>query len=106
MFFTLGLTEAEIDQAIKVASKVQPPPASPAAATTPPSAVPPPLPPRALAPVQPVQRYRPRTWGEYAMVTAVVGGVGYALYHFVRVIHYRTHLEISTNVVIYCSKEI
>ena len=78
----VGLTEAEISSAIKMAASVQP--TQSAAAVVPfgsPSA--PPLPPRPLTPLQPVQQRR--KWSEYALIAAAVGGVGYALFHFVRV---------------------
>lgn len=40
----------------------------------------PPLPPRPLNPL-----FQSRSWSEYAMMAAVVGGVGYAIIHFLKV---------------------
>lgn len=69
-----GLTEAEIDAAVSRAEST-PPPSN--------GQNPPQLPPRPLTP--PHHRPQPRTWSEYAVMAAVVGGVGFALAHFFRV---------------------
>ena len=70
-----GLTDAEINQAMQLAgvsTNVSPDPANYQIAQAPP------LPVRTLNPP-------PRTWSEYALIAAVVGGVGYGLYHFIKV---------------------
>ncbi|XP_064385091.1 peroxisomal membrane protein PEX14-like [Halichondria panicea] len=67
-----GLTEAEIDQAIQLAG------VSNTASTITGPFAPPPLPARTLTPSSPT------SWREYALIAAVVGGVGYAVYQFVR----------------------
>lgn len=78
----VGMTESEIDNAIKLAASVQPT-QSPTATTSVAPTMAPPLPPRPLTPPQPVVQQR--TWKDYAVTVAVIGGVGYALFHFVRV---------------------
>ena len=76
MIFVLqGLTEIEINTAVDRADQQAPP--------TVPNATAPPLPPRPLTPIH--HPPQPRTWSEYALMAAVVGGVGYAVVHFVKV---------------------
>ena len=79
---TIGLTDAEVEKAVEQAEQQ----GALAPASTNQSAVisrpvgAPPLPPRppALPP-------RERSWSEYAVMVAVVGGIGYAVVYFVRV---------------------
>ena len=78
MYSYLGLNDAEIDKAVKLAQ--QQGALAPASNQNAAIAGPPPLPPRPPTPPP-----RPRTWSEYAVMAAVVGGVGYAVVYFVRV---------------------
>ena len=76
--FLPGLTDAEITQAIQLAATQNKQLGLGNDIVL--SGQAPPLPARHLNPSVPRT-----TWREYALMTAVVGGVGYALYHFVRV---------------------
>ena len=80
-FLYTGLTDDEIDRAVQLAKQVpstsQPAFPSNQVATV---GMPPPLPPRPLNP-PPHQR----SWSEYVVLTALVGGAGYAIVQFIRV---------------------
>ena len=78
MYSYLGLNDAEIDKAMQLAK--QQGALAPASNQNTAITGPPPLPPRPPTPPP-----RPRTWSEYAVMAAVVGGVGYAVVYFVRV---------------------
>ena len=78
-----GLTDAEIVKAVQLAEQqgILAPPTltnQNAALARPVGA--PPLPPRSPAPPP-----RERSWSEYAVMAAVIGGVGYTVVYFVRV---------------------
>ena len=88
----VGLTDAEIDKAVQTAHQqgALTPVSNQSAAVTG-QVAPPPLPPRPLAPPP-----QPRSWSEYAVMAAVVGGIGYAVVYFVRVCPTSYHSYMST----------